>query len=340
MRPTRRSVLAAAGALGMSSFLASCDAIRPTSAEYVMTASHTLSTTHFQHHALEEFKRLIEERSDGRMELRIFPNAVLGSDLEAMRAVQFESIHMAIVATSPMASYLRQFYTLDLPYIFETPEHAYAVLDGPYGDQLMTELADARLLGLGWWELGFRHLSTNGAPVTEPDQLQGMRIRTMESQALLQAWRATGANPTPIAFDELYTALQQGTIDAQENPYTLFTDRRFYEVQQSVTETSHLYSPGPLVMSRTYFDNLPTNLQDILLEAGQEATQFNREASIQAALDAADLVRENGVEITELTDEQREEFQTVMQDGAIPYVRRVVGDERVDFLFESLEDAL
>lgn len=336
--PNRRKLLAGLGAIGLTSALAACGKIQPE-AEFVMTASTTLATDHFQFRSFELFKKLVEERSNGRIEVRIFPNGVLGSDLESIRSLQFDSIQLATPASSPLATFIPKFFTLDIPYLFDEPKHAYSVLDGPFGQGLMKSLESDRIVGLGWWENGFRHLSTANTPVQSPDDARGLKIRVVESQTQIRAWNATGASATPMAFGEVYTALQQGTVDGQDNPLPLIASQRFYEVQNYIIRSAHVYSPTPLLMSKTYFDKLPANLQEIVTQAGIESTTFNREQSIADDAPAAKLMKEAGCTILDLPEKGREEFKSVMQGTAIPYVRRIVGDQTVDDLLEHVEAA-
>ncbi|MFF0990648.1 TRAP transporter substrate-binding protein [Kocuria nitroreducens] len=306
--------------------------------EHSIVIGHEDQTAHFNHETYLRFKEQVEERSDGRIGVKVVPNELFGDMTSLVTSVQLNSIQM----TSPTAGVLGQFSkdqnVWDMPYLFDDVEHAHRVLDGEFGQELLEGLEEVDLIGFGYWENGVRHLSTKGIEVDGPDDLDRVKLRVQPNPLQLTAWGATSANPTPMAYGEVYTGLQQGTIDAQENPLSVIVDARFYEVQDRVTLTGHVYSAIPLVMSKTFYDSLPVDLQEIVTEAALDSIEFNRELAAEAEAESASVIEEAGVEIDEISDEGRDEFRESMQGAALPQLRDLVGDDVVDHLETAIEE--
>lgn len=335
---SRRSALglfsasAAAGLVG-------CGVADPDSAEFTLVAAHATSTDHFMHRSFELFKERIEEGSDGRIAMKLFPNGVFGGDRELTEAIQLDNIQLSAPSSSPLAAFSPSMNVWDIPYLFDDREHAYDVLDGEYGTALLTRLEDVRLKGLGYWENGFRNLTSHRTGITSPEDVRGVKIRTLENTTQIRAWRAVGASATPMAFTEVYTGLQQGTIDAQENPLPLIVAQKFYEVQEALVMSNHVYTPSPLILSKAFFDRLPHDLQDLVEAVGAESVAYCREQSVIDEEEAFRTIEDAGLEITELDDDQRAEFGDLMKGAAVPFVRGLLGDQQVDDLDTAVEAA-
>ncbi|MDV6318149.1 TRAP transporter substrate-binding protein [Chromohalobacter sp. HP20-39] len=224
----------------------------------------------------EELKRL----SDGRLTIEPHYDNALGAEREVIEGMGFGTIDAGITSTGPMGGFVDEFLLFDLPYIFENHEHAYAFLDSKYGDQL-AQLAEEQMnvKFLAWMENGFRHETNSVRPIEHPSDLQGIDHRTQQSPVQIDTWEALGANATPMAWTEVYTALQQGVMESQENPLATIYDVNFYEVQDYLNMTKHVYSPAPLMMSLDLFNSFSEQDQAIIMKAAQIALPVQRKAS-------------------------------------------------------------
>jgi tripartite ATP-independent transporter DctP family solute receptor len=189
-------------------------------------------------------------------------------------------------------------FVVDLPFLFRDREHAYKVLDGPIGRELLETFSIKGVKGLAFWENGFRHITNNLRPINKPEDLKGIKIRTMENKVHLAAFKAFGASPTPMAWSEVYTALQQKTIDGQENPVAIIFHQKIYEVQKYLALTGHFYSPTPLLMSLKAFNSLPKNFQAIFIETALECATFERNLLRDSEARQLAEIKAKGVQVT------------------------------------------
>jgi len=296
-------------------------------AEITIRVGSIVSDAHVDMVAMREvFVPEIEQRSNGRIRVELFPNAQLGGDRELTEAVQLGTLHMAIPASSPLAGFERRIQVLDLPYLFTTREAAFEALDGGLGQRLDEFLMQGGFWNLGYAENGIRHVTNSRTPIRSPEDLRGMRIRTMENPMHLAYFRELGANPTPMSWGELYTALQQGVVDAQENPFVMIYDGRFYEVQRYVSETGHFFSAKLLIANRDFIENLPADLRDVVIQAGhnwalaQRRLIAEREGGFRARL------LEHGMQFNVLTDEERAPF-IAAASAVFEQFKDVLGEE-------------
>ncbi|WP_017728774.1 DctP family TRAP transporter solute-binding subunit [Halalkalibacterium ligniniphilum] len=249
---------------------------------------------------VQAFGEKIAELTDGRITIQPHFNNSLGGEREAVEGLSIDSIDMAITSTGPLGGFVNEFFMFDLPYLFESKEHAYAVLDSEIGDELAEMLAtQANVMILGWMENGVRHNTNSVRPITHPDDLQGINHRTQESEVQVDTWTALGANATPMAWPEVYTALQQGVMGSQENPLPTIYDVNFFEVQDYLNLTAHVYSPAPLMISKQLFDSLSPEDQALVIEAAEYATPIQREASTEQEIEMLQLLQDEGMELTE-----------------------------------------
>lgn len=264
-----------------------------------------------------EFQRLLETATDGELEVNLFPDNQLGDDRVLTESTIFGDIDIGISSTSPLASLFPDLYLFDSPFLFLTSEQTYDALDGEVGQNILESLESKGLKGLAFWENGFRNFTVNGTDVVEPTDVEGLKVRTMENEVHLAAWRAFGANPTPMAFTELFTALQQGTVDAQENPLGIIDSNRFQEVQDHVTLTQHVYTPYIVFMNLERYNALDSDEQQALQDAMKEATAFQRERSQELETDILANFDEQGITVTTLTQEQKQPWQQAVIDAEI-----------------------
>lgn len=244
--------------------------------KYVIRVGIGLNDKSAQYASLKYFKELVEKNSGGRIEVQLYHSSQLGDDREMMEALQMGTQEMTCPSTAPIAGFVNDFKVFDLPFLFPSEEAADYVLDSEVGQKLLKKLENVGIVGLAYWENGYRHLTNSKRPVRTPADLKGLKIRTMENPIHLATFRILGANPTPMAFGELFSAMQQGVVDGQENPWGTIYLQKFYEVQKYATDTGHFYSPFVLMISKVFWDKLPADLQKVIKDAAIQARDHNR----------------------------------------------------------------
>jgi len=276
---------------------------------YTIKVSNVVSEAQSSYIASNEvFKPYVEEKSGGRIKVELYPNAQLGGDRQCYESVQLGTIEMHIGATAVLSGFVPEVLVFGLPYLFKSKEVAYKALDGELGEIINNKLLTLGLKNLGYMENGYRHITNNRGPICEPNDLKGLKIRTMENPVHMAIFKALGANPTPISFGELYTALQQGTVDAQENPIPLVYTSKFYEVQKYYTLDGHVYASASMVINKDFFNSLPKDLQEIVATGAKKAKDFQRDLADKQDEDMLKLLKGKGMIINELTPEQKQKF--------------------------------
>lgn len=253
------------------------------------------------HHAVGvlKFGEELERLSDGRLTIRPHYDNALGAEREVVEGMGFGLIDMGITSTGPMGGFAPEYLLFDLPYVFRDHAHAHAFLDSEYGDQLAEIIETAaNVKVLTWMENGFRYETNSVRPINELADLKGIKHRTQESSVQVETWTALGTNASPMAWTEVFTALQQGVIESQENPIPTIYDVRFYEVQDYLTMSQHVYSPAPLMMGADLFNSLSPEDQQIVLEAAELATPVQREASREMENRYLEELQALGMEVT------------------------------------------
>lgn len=301
---------------------------------YVLNLAYATSDTQSTHLAAVEFKEKVEERTEGRVKIELYPSGALySSEFDAIEAVQLGNLEMTITATTPLAGFVEEFMVIDLPYVFSDFESAYEALDGELGNKLLEKLPEIGLKGLTYGETGFRQMVNNRGPIESPEDLKGLKIRTMESPAHLKPFQKWGANPSPLAFGELYTALQQGTFDAMEAPISLIYSSRFHEVQDYITISNHFYTATLMFINNDLFESMPQDIQDIIQETAYEFSDSQRNIAAQQESEWFQTIQEEGVKINELSKEQKAVFQ---QLGLEVYeeLESQIGKELIDLAKE------
>jgi tripartite ATP-independent transporter DctP family solute receptor len=199
---------------------------------------------------------------------------------------------------------IKDFAILDLPFLFNTPEEADAVVDGPVGKKLFDKLPEKGLVGLGYWELGFRNVTNSKRPITKAEDLQGLKLRVLQSPLFIETFNALGANTVPLPFPELYTALEQKVVDGQENPVTVILDSKFSEVQKFVSLTRHIYNPQSVLISKRTWDKLSDEEKKIIQEAAAEATVYQRKVSRAKSAEALEALKKAGMQVNDVAPEE------------------------------------
>ena len=277
-------------------------------AEYTIKVGYIGSESHPTMQAMKTFGDNVAKGSEGKIKVELYPNAQLGGDRELCEGVQMGAIQMAIPSTSALAGFDKRIQVLDLPYLFTTREAAFEAVDGELGQKLNEFLGKKGFYVVGYLENGFRHVTNSKQPITKPEDLSGLKIRTMENPMHLAFFKELGANPTPMSWGELYTALQQGTVDAQENPYAMIDDGKFYEVQKYVSETGHVFSYEILIANKKFMEKLPEDLRALVIDEAQKAIATQRAAMKTEEANFKAKVIKGGLTANELTPEQKKPF--------------------------------
>ncbi|MDT0682317.1 TRAP transporter substrate-binding protein [Roseicyclus sp. F158] len=267
----------------------------------VVIATITSPTSHFGLGA-EAFFDTLEELSDGKFVGEQAPAGQLGGERDLIEGLQIGSVDMALISSGPLGNFVPEAYAFDLPFLFRDYDHARAVLDGEIGQELLEKVNEQNLVGLAWGENGFRHVTNNVRPVLAPEDLDGLKMRTMENKVHMAAFTGLGASPTPMAFPELFGALQTGVVDGQENPVTVISASKFWDVQKYASLTGHVYSPAILLASPVLFDGLTEEEQGWFYEAAAAAVEANRAEVNRLEEAGVALMRENGMEVTTQID--------------------------------------
>jgi C4-dicarboxylate-binding protein DctP len=260
--------------------------------------------------AAKFFKPYVEKHSGGRIKVELYPNGQLGGggDRQQIESVQLGTIQMCIPAVAVLSGFEQRFQVFDLPFLFANKPAAYKALDGPLGKKLDGYLPRLGLRNLAYAENGFRMVTNNRKPITKPADLKGLKIRTMENPIHMATFRALGANPTPISFGELYTALQQKTVDAQENPIPLIYTSKFYEVQKYCSLTGHVYAATALLVNNKWFNSLPKDLQKVLQDAAVLYRTEQRKMSEKQDKQMVVALQKSGMKVNPLTPAQKKAF--------------------------------
>jgi len=260
--------------------------------------------------AAKVLKPLIEKNSKGRISVELYPNGQLGGggDRQQIESVQMGTLQMCVPAVAALSGFESRFQVFDLPFLFANKKAAYKALDGPLGVKLNGYLPRLGLINLGYGENGFRMVTNNRGPVTKPSDLKGLKIRTMENPIHMATFRALGANPTPISFGELYTALQQKTVDAQENPSPLIYTSKFYEVQKFCSLTGHVYAATAFLVNKGWYEGLPKDLQKVIADAVAAYRTEQRKLSDKQDKEMLESLRKSGMKINEITPAEKKEF--------------------------------
>ncbi|MCF7935643.1 MAG: TRAP transporter substrate-binding protein [Synergistales bacterium] len=272
--------------------------------------AHVVNEQDAFHLCAEKFKELVEGKTDGEIEVTLYPNAKLGDERTLLERMKMGIVDAGVITTGPIINFVPEFGVIDLPFLFRGPEHAYRVLDGPIGDELLAKLEPQGWKGLAWAERGFRNLTNSKRPVATPEDIEGLKIRLMQNPVYVDSFKALGANAVPMAWTEVLTALQQGTVDGQENPLNVIVAFKLYETQDYLTLSRHAYAPALIMMSGKTWEKLTPAQQEIMETSAQEAAEYERNWDNEKAAEWLAFLQEKGMEVTE---PDREAFMEAVQ---------------------------
>lgn len=291
-----------------------------------------------QYRSVEYFGEILDQRTDGRLQVDIFPNSQVGDDNEMMDGLQSGSLEMTYPSTSPAATLVPELAVFDLPFLFPTRESAFEVMDSEIGQDMLDSFEGTGIKALYFSENGFRQLTNSQKPIEGPDDISGLKLRVMENDVQVDIWNTLGANPTPMAFGEVFSAMEQGVVDGQENPWSTILTSNFYEVQQHGAETRHVYTPFIIMISQEFWDGLSEEDQQIVQEAAQQSGDYERVISEEYDDYSKQQLQEEGMEITEYSDQQMQEFRDATQPVYDKWAPRI-GEDLVQEVQTMVEES-
>lgn len=274
----------------------------------VIKLGHGQTEVHPYHLGAVKFAELVKEKTGGSVEIQIYPNGSLGQERDMVEGLTLGTVDMCITTNAPLTNFAPRFGVYEFPYLFKDYDHAHNVLDGEIGQDIMNDLTPLNIVGLAYFENGFRNITNSKHTVKTVKDLAGLKIRVMESPVHIASFQAMGANPTPMAWSEVYTAIQQGTIDGQENPTMAIVDGKIYEVNKYMSVTEHFYSPAELLISKLVFEKLSAEEQKAFWESASEAKIYQREEAYSINnTDKLSELEAHNVEITKVDKSSFEE---------------------------------
>lgn len=265
--------------------------------------------TYHYYYGLEQFGKALESKSNGRIKLEIFHSGQLGGERDLIEGMGLGTIDVAATSGGAGSSFVKEFACLEMPYLFESREQAYKAIDSPSGQALLKKLENSGIIGLGYFENGMSQISNNTREIKTPADLRNVKIRVKESPMPIATLRAFGANPTPMAWAEVFPALQQKTIDGLETPLPAYESHRLYEVQKYLSLVNYSYSPALFMFSQATMESLPPEDQAIIWDAAREAIAAQRAYGVKYAEDSLPKLRESGMIITPTEEIDIEAFK-------------------------------
>jgi tripartite ATP-independent transporter DctP family solute receptor len=277
----------------------------------VIKFGHLNNADHPVSFGVKRFSELVAAKSGGRIKVQEYPASALGSDMQQQSALRGGVQEMSAPATTSLAGIIKEFGLIDFPFSVSTFEQADALLDGPFGKKLLSMLPDKGLVSLGFWDLGFRNVTNSRRPITKPEDMEGLKLRVIPNPVFVETFKALKANPVPMAFAELYGALEAKAVDGQENPYAVILSNKLYEVQKYVSATNHVYATNILLVSKIFWDKLSPAEQKILTDAANESRAYQRQVSRAAAQRAMGELQTRGMVFNALTPAELQRMSQV-----------------------------
>jgi tripartite ATP-independent transporter DctP family solute receptor len=301
-------------------------------AKFNLKMGHAVNTTDGQHAAAMKLAELVKQRTNGDVEITVYPANQLGNDAAMINGVRGGTIDIVSSGASNYNGIVPNTAAMELPFVFRNAQHAYTVLDGAVGTGVLNELSPHGMKGLAYWENGWRAFTNNKRPITKPDDVKGLKIRSTGNPYHIQAFKLLGMNPSPMPIAELYTALETGTFDAQEHPINVTWSSKFYEVQKHLTVSNHIYSPLIVAMNKGKFDSLPANYQKIVVDSAREAATYQRNLNAQNAGKVVAELKKSGMQVIETVD--MAPFQKIVSAE----IAKSFGEKNGPALLKAIED--
>lgn len=284
---------------------------------------HGMADTHPAGQAAKRFAADMEKASGGKMKISVIANQALGPDPQMLAGLQGGVQQFYTGSALAMLGQVKELGFQDVPFLFNTEAEAHAVFDGPVGDHLNAKLSAVGIHVLGWWENGFRHITNSRRPVNTLDDLKGLKLRTQPNPLTLDAFKAIGANASPLPWSELFVALETKAFDGQENPVVLMYTQRFYEVQKYMTLSGHVYSPLIFAVSKKYWDSLSPAEQKAMNEAARSAREFQRKTTAAEAGSALQGMKDKGVQVTQFSEADLQAIRDRVPPAIAPHLEKI-----------------
>ncbi len=285
-----------------------CAMSAPAFAEFnerTIRVSNGINADHPVGNGIDAMQKCLDDKSGGKLKLTAFWGGALGGDLQATQALRSGVQEAVVTSSSPLVGIEASLGVFDLPFLFSNAQEAYKVLDGDFGEMMNKKLEAVGLVNLGYWENGFRNLSNSVHPVTKWEDFEGMKVRVMQNNVFLDTFQNLGANATPMAFGEVFSALETKTIDAQENPYVTIDTSKFFEVQKYITETNHAYTPFLFLFSKAIFDTYTPDEQAALRECATVGRDVERQVIGDLNKKSLEKIKAAGLEVNVLSAEEQ-----------------------------------
>lgn len=275
---------------------------------------------------LEKFAEIVNAKSGGKIKVEVYADSILGGERQILEGIQRGTIEGGLLSTAITGTVEPKASAFDLPFLFADTAKAFKVLDGPTGTEVLKDLAGKKLVAFGYWDSGFRHLTNSKHEVATLESMNGLKIRTMESKVHVETWKALGVNPTPMAFNQLYSALEQKVVDGQENPYIVISNNKLYEVQRYLTNSGHVYSSSIFVVSQAFWDKLSDSEKDIITKAEIEAREFERKLNAEQELKCKADLASQGMIISDLAPGEKDKIIEKLQPVYKNFAETIKGD--------------
>jgi tripartite ATP-independent transporter DctP family solute receptor len=285
----------------------------------------------------QKFADVVSQKSEGKIKVRLYASGVLGGDIQTISSLQGGTIEMSMMGSGVLVGLAKEFVLYDLPFLFNSSQEADAALDGPLGKKLLDKLPEKGLVGMSYWEHGFRSLTNNRRPVAKWEDIQGMKIRVIQAPLYLDMFNTLGANAVPMPLPELYTALETGTVDGQENPLVSIESSKFQEVQKYLSTTRHVYNPLLVLYSKRMWDRLNDDERKLLMEAAEEVKPYQRQVSRDMDAKVLETLKAQGMTVTEVSEEERARMAEKLKPVTEKYSREA-GQDLVNELYAEIEE--
>lgn len=298
----------------------------------------SLPDSHPQTLGARKFAELVDQKSKGRIKITVYSGAQLGSDQQMQAALRGGTQEFTAPSTATLANLVKEFGVFGLPFSFASEKQAYAVFDGEFGQSILAKLTEKDLIGLAYWENGFRHFTNSKRPIVKAEDLAGIKVRTMQNNLYIDLFAGLGANAIPMPVNELFTALETKAVDAQENPYTVVQAQKFYDVQKYLSTTGHAYDAQVLIASKKFWDKLSDADKKLMKDAAHEATEYQRQASRDLNAKARAELAKAGMQINDVSDAERQRMREKLQP-VIAKHQTAVGEETAKAFFDAIAKA-
>jgi len=324
----KRSAMSLVGVLGLTvaATLGTGLTADIRAAEFDLVEAHTPPPDHPYTLGMVRYADLVKQRSYGRVAIQIHHSRQLGDERQVVEGLQLGTIHLTVTSTGPLGGFVPEMNVVDLPFLFRDADHAYKVLDGEIGRSLLNKFDAVGIKGLAYWENGFRHITTAKKPVQQPGDMKGLKIRVMENKVHQAAFRQLGSDATPMAWGEVFTSLQQGLLDAQENPIPIIYTFKLNEVQRYMSLTGHVYSPAPVLLSKKTWERLPPDIQQVMFETAMEVARYQRGLIREQEQKQIGELRAKGMTVIENPDRAafREAMKPVFEQFQVQFGKDLV----------------